>query len=153
LEERVAPKAVGRPRIRLSINPTAAHAVSVVSLPGGRIAVEILNLRGDVVFAQETQVPKIRSLQQWYSDCTRCIEKTIKAGPVARRSIARIAVPIPGIVDNQRGVVHWIATFPERDVPVAALIQKRLGIPVSIDNNTNLLAHAEHWFGKECLDD
>jgi predicted NBD/HSP70 family sugar kinase len=153
VEEKVASKSVGRPRIHLSINPTAAHAVSVLRSPYGRIAVEIVNLRGDVVFVQETQLPRAHSLEEWVSQCMRCIDKAIKAGPVARRAIARVAVPIPGIVDNQRGVVHWIAVFPERDMPVAALMQKHLKIPVSIDNSTNLLARAEHWFGRDCLDD
>jgi predicted NBD/HSP70 family sugar kinase len=153
VEERVASKTVGRPRIHLSINPTAAHAVSVVRLPTDRLAIEIVDLRGDVVFRQEAQLPRIRTLQQWVTLCARSIDKAIKAGPVARRAIARVAVPIPGIVDNQRGIVHWVAMFPERDVPVAALLQAHLKIPVSIDNNTNLLARAEHWFGKDCLDD
>jgi predicted NBD/HSP70 family sugar kinase len=51
-------------------------------------------------------------------------------------------------------VVHWLATFPDRGVPFAALIEKRLKIPVVIDNDANVVARAEHWFGEEAqLDD
>ena len=74
---------------------------------------------------------------------------------MARADIARIGILIHGVVDNLRGVVHWLVTYPDREVPVAALIEERLKIPVVIDNNTNLIARAEHWFGDESaqLDD
>ncbi len=151
-EEKAAKKVPGRPRIRLSINPTAAYAVGVLLFPDARVAVEIVNLLGEVVHAEEQKLLPVRTLKDWIRQLTRCVERGLKSSPVARRDVAHVAIPVPGIVDNVRGIVHWMATFPDRDVPVKKLMQDKLGIPVSIDNSTSLLARAEHWFGEHCLD-
>jgi predicted NBD/HSP70 family sugar kinase len=43
--------------------------------------------------------------------------------------------------------VLWSSTLAERAVPLAAAAQGRIGLPVTIDNDANLVALAELWFG------
>jgi predicted NBD/HSP70 family sugar kinase len=154
-EGKPAQKSFGRPRVELQINAKAAHVVSVFAAASNSYVIEIVDLRGDVVFGREVRIPHSRLPASWARRLAQAIDATLRAGSVARADIARIGILIHGVVDNLKGVVHWLVTYPDREVPVAALIEERLKIPVVIDNNTNLIARAEHWFGDETerLDD
>jgi predicted NBD/HSP70 family sugar kinase len=99
------------------------------------------------VFSRAYRLAHSRSIAARARQLARAIERTLSAASVSRAAIARIGICVHGIVDNQKGIVHWLATYPDREVPVAALIEARLRIPVVIDNSTNLIARAEHWFG------
>jgi predicted NBD/HSP70 family sugar kinase len=154
IEGKPARKSFGRPRVELKINAKAAHVVSVFSAMNGGHVIEIVDLRGDMVFRRKVSLAHSRSIASLARLLARAIDTTLTAASVAREDIARIGVLVHGIVDNQKGIVHWLATFPDREVPMAAMIEEQLKIPVVIDNSTNLVARAEHWFGEaEHLDD
>ena len=155
IEGKPAQKSFGRPRVELQINAKAAHVVSVFAAARNLFMIEIVDLRGDVVFSRKVQIPHFRLLASWARRLAQAIDATLRAGSVARADVARIGILIHGVVDNLKGVVHWLVSYPDREVPVAALIEERLEIPVVIDNSNNLIARAEHWFGDETgqLDD
>ncbi len=69
-----------------------------------------------------------------------------KAG-LARSDLSGIGIGVPGFVDCAEGVVLWSSTLIDRAVPLASAAQVRLGLPVFIDNDANLVAMAELWFG------
>ncbi len=69
-----------------------------------------------------------------------------KAG-VARADLSAVGIGLPGFVDCAEGVVFWSSILAERAVPIAAAATSRLGLPVYIDNDANLVALAELWFG------
>ena len=154
IEEKAATGGMGRPRMGLRINATGGYVLSVFTLPHGRAAIEIVNLRGDRVFSREEPLKRVATLELWGRQLATIIDETISASPVPREQISRVGIVIHGVVDNVRGVVHWLMSFPDRGVPFAALMEKRLQIPVVIDNDANVIARAEHWFGEESqLDD
>ena len=69
-----------------------------------------------------------------------------KAG-MTRSDLSAVGIGIPGFVDCAEGMVLWSSTLTERVVPLAASASARLGLPVTIDNDANLVALAELWFG------
>jgi predicted NBD/HSP70 family sugar kinase len=56
---------------------------------------------------------------------------------------------VPGIVDQRSGRVTSLAynVTPEGGFDPAAIIRERLDVPVLVDNNVNLSAVGEKWFG------
>lgn len=69
-----------------------------------------------------------------------------KAG-LAQSDLSGIGIGVPGFVDSADGVVLWSSVLLDRAVPLAAAAQGRIGLPVFIDNDANLVALAELWFG------
>ncbi len=70
-----------------------------------------------------------------------------KAG-VERRSLAGIGIASPGAVDAVRGIVPSAPQLPGwRDVPLARLLEERLGLPTRVENDANAAALGEHRFG------
>lgn len=149
LEEKSSTNTFGRPRMELRINADAGHVLSVVPFGDRRVSIEIVDLKGDAIFACESAMERVNTLEEWARHLATLIDEAITGSPVSKRQIQRIGVVIHGVVDNVRGVVHLLAIFPDRDVPVAAIMAKQLQIPVAIDSGANVIARAEHWFGEE----
>ncbi len=63
-----------------------------------------------------------------------------------RRRLSGVGIGLPGFVDHVEGMVLWSSVLTDR-AALAAAVQDRLGLPVSIDNDANLVALAELWFG------
>jgi glucokinase len=62
----------------------------------------------------------------------------------AGHDIKSLGLGFPGLVDGNRGLVRSSVILNGwRDVPLAALIEERLGIPVAVDNDVNCYAMAE----------
>jgi predicted NBD/HSP70 family sugar kinase len=58
-----------------------------------------------------------------------------------------VCVGLPGVVERAAGRCRQSPIFRERDVPLGAWLSTRLGLPVTIDSDVNLVTLAEHWFG------
>ena len=63
-------------------------------------------------------------------------------------SIEGVGLSLPGLVDPSTGNALYIPYFLWRDLPIAELISKAVGLPVVIDNDANAMALAELWFGR-----
>jgi predicted NBD/HSP70 family sugar kinase len=59
-----------------------------------------------------------------------------------------IGVGVPGFIDGATGICHWSPVFRDAGVPFASALRERLQRPVFVDNDANLVALAEHWFGE-----
>jgi predicted NBD/HSP70 family sugar kinase len=68
------------------------------------------------------------------------------AAPPGR--VLGLGLGLPGLLDNAAGTLRWSPLVPERDAPIAAPLSRRLGLPVAVDNDANLLTLAELWFGR-----
>jgi predicted NBD/HSP70 family sugar kinase len=58
-----------------------------------------------------------------------------------------VSVAVPGLVEEATGTVVLAPNLGWRGVPVAAELEARLGMPVHVENESNLAALAEHWTG------
>ncbi len=138
----------GRPRVMLELNPEAASVVGVKLAPD-RITVVATNFRADV--RTDLALP-VRISRQSASVIADLVEDGVRqcvadAG-LAIAAVRGICVGLPGVVEHQTGLCRQSAVFSERDVPFAADLQRRLGLPVSIDSDVNLVTLAEAWFGE-----
>jgi predicted NBD/HSP70 family sugar kinase len=137
----------GRPRVLLELNPEAAQVVGVKLAPD-RITVVLTNFRADVL--NQLALP-IRLNRQAAAVVADLVEDGIRqcVADAGRNleEIAGICVGLPGVVEQGSGLCRQSPVFTERDVPFAAELSRRLGRPVSIDSDVNLVALAESWFG------
>jgi len=76
------------------------------------------------------------------------IFRTIVNNRLAREDIIGLGLGFPGPIDHTLGIVHFLPNIPGwREVNLKALLQKRLKLPVFIDNDANLMTLAEHKLG------
>ena len=60
---------------------------------------------------------------------------------------AGLSVAVPGLVEHATGTVVFAPNLGWHGVPVADELETRLGLPVRVENESNLAALAEHWTG------
>ncbi|MBB6674949.1 ROK family protein [Cohnella nanjingensis] len=60
---------------------------------------------------------------------------------------AGVGVGIPGLVDPDAGISRNSTNLEWRDVPVARELERRLGVPVHIDNDVRMYIYGEAAFG------
>jgi len=82
------------------------------------------------------EVREIISALQTYEVCNYKPRRFVK--------VAGIGIGTPGLVDYKKGVVHHLVNIKGwKDVPVASILRKALGVPVVLDNDVNLMALGE----------
>ncbi|WP_306504725.1 ROK family protein [Streptomyces sp. YU58] len=63
------------------------------------------------------------------------------AGVAGLDALLGVGVALPGPLDHVRGVLHRVTGFPEWDgFPLRAALERRLGVPVVVDKDTNAAA-------------
>ncbi len=87
----------------------------------------------------------------------KSINSLISDSSLKKSSILGVGIGVPGPVDNKAGRVYYFPNIPGwKDVNLKKILQARLKLPVTVDNDTNLMALAELNFGlaknaKNCL--
>lgn len=61
--------------------------------------------------------------------------------------IVAVGVGLPSLIDTATGRVRMSANVDLADIEVGAVLTKRLGVPVAIDNDANVAALGEHRVG------
>jgi glucokinase len=84
-------------------------------------------------------------------ECYRLLTKlidTLLASPGLRgRKVRGIGVGAPGITHHRDGVVKWAYALNWKEFPLKDRLAKRYKLPITVDNDVNLAALGEHWFG------
>lgn len=137
----------GRPAVALGVRG-AAHLVAGMKLSDREHTAVISDFAGnmlaDVTIPRE---PLPVALPQMLTSIDELLERVCRKAGVTRHMLSGVGVGVPGFVDHAEGLVHWSSTLSDRSVPLAQAAATRLGLPVDIDNDANLVALAELWFG------
>ncbi len=76
------------------------------------------------------------------------IEAILKAQGIPKKNVAGIGIGLPGLIDHDKGIVRFLPNIPGwRNVPLRSILQKKVGLPVPIDNDVKLITLAEWKFG------
>jgi glucokinase len=102
------------------------------------------NLRGKRTFSTTSFKGKTALINGIVSQ----IENLISSQGLKKKGIIGIGIGAPGAVDIRTGTVHYLTNIPDwREVPLGTILKKRLGIPVFVDNDVNVMALGEVYFG------
>ena len=97
--------------------------------------------RKKVAIKMTTEVDKVINL------LVESVRERIKQSKVNKGDILGIGIGVPGTLDTQAGIIKFSPNFGWKDVPIAEIIEKELGIPTFIDNGVRAMTLCEKWFG------
>ena len=76
------------------------------------------------------------------------IHRILKYKNLNKRQVLGIGLGLPGPIDVKRGLVHFFPNIAGwKEVNLKNILEKRLGLPVSLDNDANLMSLAEFRMG------
>ena len=137
----------GRPAVALGVRRAAYYVVGMKLSDREHTAV-VVDFAGNKLADDAIERdPGLASVADMLDAVEHLLDGVCAKAGLARGDLAGVGIGLPGFVDHDDGMVHWSSTLIERAVPLAAVAQARLGLPVSIDNDANLVALAELWFG------
>jgi predicted NBD/HSP70 family sugar kinase len=148
LRETGSDLARGRPRVLLELNPQAAFVVGVKLTPD-HITVATTDFCAK---PQATLTLPIRISRQPVSVIADLVEdgvqRCVSDAGIGMEKVAGLCVGLPGRIEQTTGLCQSSPIFGETNVPFAAALQQRLGVPTVIESDVNLVAMAESWFGE-----
>jgi predicted NBD/HSP70 family sugar kinase len=150
------PQGLGRRPIGLSINRERYKIVSVY-LGRSILQAAVCDLSGSILFKHE-EFGDIYAHEgkAFESEVIACIERLITTHGVASEDLLGISIAAPGPINAKRGILLGLpgngGKVPEtpydwRNVDIAAIVRERFGVPVFADNEANVAALGESWFG------
>ncbi|MEM9250339.1 MAG: ROK family protein [Pseudomonadota bacterium] len=153
LEEGTEPRGAsdpgrGRPPVALRVRG-AAHYVAGLKLSNREHTATILTFAGDVI--AEATAPgngQAGDLESVLQTIQALLVQVCETAALTPSDLSAVGIGLPGFVSHADGRIYWSSILLERNIDLAGAVSARLGVPVSIDNDANLVALAELWFGR-----
>ncbi|MEU8248549.1 ROK family transcriptional regulator [Nonomuraea sp. NPDC048916] len=126
-----------------AVVPSSAYVAGLEVLPDS-LKVGVADITGRIVVEITLNPSDTR-------DPVRAVHAAVqRACATAGVDIARLhafVIGTRGVVDPRSGDVRWSYDLPSWHVGVLASLRETLGVPVTIENDVNLVALAEHRYG------
>ncbi|WP_136442439.1 ROK family protein [Pacificoceanicola onchidii] len=137
----------GRPAVALRVRPGARHVMGL-KLADRRNTAVIADLSGQVIAsAAAPRELQALTLEQLLDDVDALMHKVCAEAGLTPADLSGLGLGIPGFIDGTSRRMLWSPVLQARDADITGPLEQRLGIPVQIDNDANLLTLAELWFG------
>ena len=135
---------VGRP----SLVVTAAQDVVAYSVHPEYdfLAVSAVSLGGKILCEERVEYTSERPPQQVVAETTRLIAKLRRQLPNTAK-IVGVGVGVPGQVNVGEGLVRLAPHLGWQELPLGAMLEAELGLPVYIGNDASLGCMAEVYYG------
>lgn len=141
VEELPPERSIGRPAQRFRFMSERAH---VIGIDIGRSSLRMLlaDLDGNVIGRRTEEMPRAGdALEACRTAARRFVEQQGGIAPTA------LCLGVPGVIDNEF-VVRRSTTFPEwNGHDIRSRVRGWFDCSVTIENDANLAAIAEHWCG------
>jgi glucokinase len=120
-----------------------------VDVGGTNIKLGLVHPRGFVIARSHFPTkPFSSSKKKLIGVLAREIEKIISSEGLKHKDIAGIGIGLPGLIDYDRGVVLFLPNIPGwKNVPLKSILEKKLKLPVFVENDVKLITLAEWRFG------
>ncbi|WP_112249177.1 ROK family transcriptional regulator [Kribbella monticola] len=141
IEEReTASSGGGRRPVLLGLKADAGYVIGI-KLTETRVIAVLTDLNAGIVERATAEVATSD-----VGTVVRTVAKTVRSLK-GGRLVYGVGVGVAGVIDRAGGVVRHGTYSDWHDVELAALLEKKLGLPVVVDNDVNTLVANEQWFG------
>lgn len=139
---------IGRPRVLLSINPKAGFIISA-EIGVDFILVIATDFEPKVVYQFSQDLTLKEEIDVVITKLIGLIQGAVEfCKAQGEGKLLGLAVGVPGLVDFSEGRLLFAPNLGWRDVPLREILQKHFeNIHITIDNEANMAALGEYYFG------
>lgn len=87
------------------------------------------------------------SVEENYERLTGLMDALLASPKVEGRRVRGIGIGVPGVTLHREGIVKWAFSLKWRDFPLKVRLKEKYDLPITVDNDVNLAAMGELWFG------
>jgi len=137
----------GRPRVDLKVRGSS-HLVAGLKFSNNKVTVAILDFVGEPIGDYEKRLPSSSFGTDAFVDFTNdVLDEATRSCGLSPSDLSGVGIGLAGIVDAPNGFVHWSPQLKDRNVALRDALAQKITQPLFIDNDANLVAMAEQWFG------
>ena len=120
-----------------------------VDVGGTNIKLGVVGPSGQVIVRNSFATkPFASSRIKLISALAREIEASIVAAGLNKKQIFGVGIGLPGLIDYEKGVVRFLPNIRGwRGVHLKSILQKKVHLPVFVDNDVKIITLAESKFG------
>jgi glucokinase-like ROK family protein len=136
----------GRPAVLLKLNPAVGFIVSC-EIGENFVLVICTDFAPEIIWRHEEQIDPTTGQNAILDRAMELMHQAIGAGSLACGMLLGVAIGVPGLVDQTTGELLFAPNLGWKELPVRAILQKSLKVPLFVDNEANLAALGEHFSG------
>jgi glucokinase-like ROK family protein len=137
----------GRPGTLLTLNPSVGAIVSC-EIAVDYLEVLVTDFAPNVIWQIKEPTAIGASQSEVLGRMLSLLREAVEKGRAASDRLLGIAVGVPGMVDQSSGTILFAPNLKWRNVPLLPLLeQASFGAPIFVDNEANMAALGEHFFG------
>ena len=137
---------IGRPGIALALRPEGG-AVIGVEIGVGFISVILTDFVANILWREWVECPPTKPQIEIISEAERLIDQAISFAKEKYLRVLGIGLGVPGLVNVQKGELLFAPNLGWKDVPFRLMWNQRFHLPLFIENEANLGALGEYYFG------
>lgn len=120
---------------------TKAEYVVGVDLGGTKILSGIFKHSLDCVGTAKVSTKSQRGVESVIERIDRCVRDAVDEADLTLKQVAGVGIGAPGAVDFETGTVIFAPNMDGwKEVPLKKTLEKRLGVPVFVENDCNIAA-------------
>ena len=137
----------GRPATLLTLDPAAGYIVSC-EIGVGFVEVLVTDFAPKAIWQIKEPVKSETTQSEIIDHMLALLHEAVKRGKSSADKLLGIAVGVPGMVDHASGNILFAPNLKWRNVPLLTLLEEEsFGAPIYVDNEANMAALGEHYFG------
>lgn len=138
----------GRKPVFYKVKSDALFTIGMEFWSGGA-SFTIENFNKDIIIDELCSIEKGMDWESVIYYMEEKVEEVIQLAKIPRDRILGLGIGVPGQVDVKSGdVAHYSRFDNYKTVNIKKLYEERLGLDVTVCNNTAAVAYGEHFFGR-----
>jgi glucokinase-like ROK family protein len=136
----------GRRAVLLTLNPQAGCIVS------GEIGVDFISVitadfASEIVWRHQDRIDPAMGQAAIVAQAIGLLQRATEEGRALCGTLLGAAVGVPGLVDQATGTLLFAPNLGWENVRLRTILQQAFDVPVFVDNEANMAASGEHYFG------
>lgn len=137
------PSKGGRPPKNLFINAESFYVLAI-DIGVSDTAFAISDFNGRII--QQNSMITQGEPEEFLNRLADEVETLINT-QYSRARFGAVGVSVPGLIDRETGTVETSPNLEWSNVPIRQILEKRLNLPIYVENDANAAAFSELWYG------
>jgi len=119
-----------------------------IDIGGTNIKLALMDTRAHIKAKGIFSTAAFKGKDALINELVRQLLQLLSKHSLSKKDLIGVGIGAPGIVDVRTGTVHSLTNIPNwREVALGDILKVRLGVPVFVDNDVNVMALGELKFG------
>ncbi|HEV3279456.1 MAG TPA: ROK family protein, partial [Terriglobia bacterium] len=123
------------------------RTIAGIDLGGTSMRVLIVDAKNSIVGEASAATLRSRKPTGIVEEIAATVDDALSVAGLKRRDLAAVSIGAPGSIDRHRGVVHEAPNLGWTEFPLGPQLERRLRVPVLVDNDVNVGTVGEHVLG------